>query len=102
MDLRSQLQTLSNDGLSVSAYILKAKKITGHLVVVGDPISDRDIMIFIVWGLGSNSNYTSFVTSVNMSDQKPSMSALRGLIKTYNHMFSKQSRLEHNKVFQAH
>lgn len=96
MDLRSQLETLLKYGLSTSKYILRVKTITNHLGAVGDLILDPDLKIFIVEGLGSNFNYTQFVTSMNMSKHKPSVSALRGMLEIDDCMFSTQGRLHHN------
>lgn len=62
--------------MSDSEYILKAKKIADHLTIVSDSVSDRDIIIFIIGGPRSNSNYMSFAMHVNMNNHKSSVSAL--------------------------
>lgn len=102
MDLWLQLQNLSKDGLSASEYILKAKTIADHLAAFDEPVFNRDFMIFIVRGIGTNLNYTSLVTYVNMNKNKPLVSALWGIIEAYDRMLTKQRKLELSQVFQAH
>lgn len=54
------------NNLSTLDYILRAKTLTYHLVTTDDPLPNRDLMIFIVRGLGHNSNYHGFVSRINM------------------------------------
>lgn len=76
---------------SVSKYIRRVKTIADHLAAIGDQVSNRNLMIFIIGDLGSNFNYTSFVTSVNMSKHKPFESALRDRLKIYDYAFQARS-----------
>lgn len=73
--------------MSASEYILEVKTIIDHQLQLDD------LMIFIVGGLGSNFNFTFFITFMNMSEHKPFKNALRGMLETYDHMLSKQGRL---------
>lgn len=57
IDLRSQLQTLTNDGLSVNEYIIKAKTISHHLADIDEPIYKRDLVMYALAGLKINSCY---------------------------------------------
>lgn len=52
-------------------------------------------MIFTFGGLGL------FVTFMNMSEHKPSVSALRGMLESYDRMLYKQGKLDSNQVYHA-
>lgn len=89
--------------MTASAYILKAKTIANHLTTIGDPLLYGDLMVYFVGGLGSNSNYMSFVTSVNMNSQKPLLvSVLRDMLETYDCILANQGRLDSNKVYHTY
>lgn len=67
MELCSQLQNHHKGSLFASDYILKVKTVLADdLAASRDPVFDRDLMIFIVGGLGYNSIYNAFGTCINM------------------------------------
>lgn len=77
---------------------MKAKPILDHVVVIGDPILERDLLNVVVVGLGSNHNYISFVTSLRMRETKL---FLHKIHDSYDMMLIKQGRLGLNKDYQS-
>ncbi|KAL5764945.1 hypothetical protein ACOSQ2_017539 [Xanthoceras sorbifolium] len=52
LHLRSQLQTLKKRSLSVTNYIVKMKGITDLLLAVGQTVTERDLVAYILGGIG--------------------------------------------------
>lgn len=78
---------------------MKAKPILDHVVVIGDPILERDLLNVVAVGLGSNHNYISFVTSLHMRETKLSIPILHKIHDSYDMMLIKQGRLGLNKDY---
>lgn len=51
MELREELQVLNKDGLIVSQYFMKTKAIIGYIVVMGEHISDDDLLLYVLKGV---------------------------------------------------
>lgn len=83
LDLRIQLQTLQNDGVSVNDYIIKARTISHHLAAIGEIVSNKDIVMYALLGFSTNN---PFVTSINMMHEKPSFSVFHNQLVIYEHM----------------
>lgn len=64
MELRKKLLTLSKDVLIVSHYILKAKTIGRIFSTIGDLIGERNILFYMLRGLGPR--YNNFVSNIKM------------------------------------
>ncbi|MDV3143411.1 MAG: hypothetical protein Q8761_03240 [Sweet potato little leaf phytoplasma] len=62
MGLRSQLQKIRKDGLTVSQYLAQIKDIADKFSAIGEPLSYRDHLGYILEGLGTE--YDQFVTSI--------------------------------------
>lgn len=65
MELSGILQSLSKNDLSVANSMLFAKTLSDHLATIGDFILQREIVLYILNGLGSR--YLTFVTTFNMT-----------------------------------
>ncbi|RVW36198.1 Retrovirus-related Pol polyprotein from transposon RE2 [Vitis vinifera] len=50
-ELRTKLQTLKKDGLSTSEYIQRLKSICNSLAAIGEPVSEKDHLIYLFNGL---------------------------------------------------
>ncbi|KAL5787985.1 hypothetical protein ACOSP7_004934 [Xanthoceras sorbifolium] len=69
MQLRSQMHHTTKGNISISEYILKIRNLANCLVVASQPISDRDLLMNILQGLGSEFdmvvvNITSMQSSI--------------------------------------
>lgn len=52
IEVREKLQTLSKERLTISQYMFKGKTIAGILATFGDPIIDKDMLLYVLRGLG--------------------------------------------------
>ncbi|OVA09843.1 hypothetical protein BVC80_1753g43 [Macleaya cordata] len=77
-ELRQQLQTLQKENLSMDEYWLKIKGITNVLDFVRQSLSDRDLIISTLRGLGPE--YQSFVTGIMARPNLPSFYELRAFL----------------------
>lgn len=79
MELRSRFQTLSKYGSLVADYLLHAKTISNHLVVV-----KKHLVLYILNGLGSW--YFPFVTTFNMTRLRSSVGVLHNQLDSCERM----------------
>lgn len=73
LQLRFQLQSVKKGSLSINDYILKMKSIANGINVAGQAISDEDLILYILGGLGSEYdpvviNLTSRQDSISLSE----------------------------------
>lgn len=71
MALKTQLQHIRKDGLSVSQYLSQIKEVTDKFSAIGEPISYRDHLAYILDGL--RSKYNAFVISIQNRLDRPSL-----------------------------
>ncbi|OVA09844.1 hypothetical protein BVC80_1753g44 [Macleaya cordata] len=76
--LRQQLQTLRKGNLSMDEYLVKIKGITNVLGFVRQSVSDSDLILTILRGLGAE--YQNFVTGIMARPTLPSYYELRALL----------------------
>lgn len=57
MNLRDQLQSFKKKA-SLSQYVIKVKTIARYLDSVGEPMNEKDLIFYLLGGLGSS--YLSF------------------------------------------
>lgn len=60
MELRLQLQIMCKNDLSVDEFVVHLRTLSDHLSVVGEAISDRDLIMYARGGL--DSNYNAFIS----------------------------------------
>ncbi|GAV60420.1 UBN2 domain-containing protein, partial [Cephalotus follicularis] len=77
MQLRLSLHSLKKGADAMATYLLKAKSID-ELALASKPVSDDDMVLYILGGLSSE--YTAFVTSVTTRDSPISVVDLHGLL----------------------
>ncbi|KAL5810747.1 hypothetical protein ACOSQ4_027315 [Xanthoceras sorbifolium] len=70
LNLRQQLQTIKKGSHSVSDFVLKIKNIGGALSAAGEEVSERDLLLSLMHGVGHE--YDSVV--VLISSQRSTMS----------------------------
>ncbi|GAV71752.1 UBN2_3 domain-containing protein [Cephalotus follicularis] len=78
MQLCLSLHTLKKGADAMATYLLKAKSITNELELASKPISDDDMVLYILGGLSSE--YAAFGTSVTIRDSPISVVDLHGLL----------------------
>lgn len=101
LDLQSQLQTLRKYGLGVHEYISKVRTIFNHLATIGESIIDRDLVMYAISNLSTNSSFNPFITLINMMTVKPSFSVFHSQLETYERILNQQSNLDKEKMFHA-
>ncbi|KAK6150976.1 hypothetical protein DH2020_015908 [Rehmannia glutinosa] len=86
MHLKSLLQNLKKEDLSISEYILKMQSIADDIQAAGKTVDDDDLMIYILHGLGPE--YESVV--VNLTTRKDlTLSEMQYTLQTH------EMRLQH-------
>lgn len=98
MGLRSQLQKIRKDGLSVTQYLAQIKDIADKFSAISEP-SYRDHLGYILEGLGSE--YNPFVTSIQNRNDRPSLADVRSLLLAYEARLEKQSSVDSLNLVQA-
>lgn len=81
MKLGDKLQSLLKNGLSILDYMLRVKIMSDHLVVVGEFISKREMVLHILNYLGPR--YLTFITIFNMSQIKPYVGVLHNQLEIF-------------------
>ncbi|XP_019252782.1 PREDICTED: uncharacterized protein LOC109231585 [Nicotiana attenuata] len=77
-ELKMQLHTLRRDNASIKSYIQKAKGIADRLAALQHPISNDDLVEFVLAGLGPV--YRPFTRSVEPHQEDITFDALYGLL----------------------
>ncbi|XP_062076348.1 uncharacterized protein LOC133781392 [Humulus lupulus] len=99
-DLRTALQSLKKNNLSITAYIQKLKTICNRLAAIGEPVSRNDHIIALLGGLGRD--YNPFVTSFKMRTDKPSLATIHSLLISFDAMLQSQNALDQLDLTHAH
>lgn len=99
MDLSEQFQGNKKDNFSVSQYIVKAKIIVSQLPSVGEPLHDKNMLLYLMRGLGSR--YRSFTTNNRMRKTLPSINIFHTLLEGYKRSLKKDELCDHSQIYQA-
>jgi gag-polypeptide of LTR copia-type len=68
-DLHRQLKTITKGSLSCVEYLQKIRKIADELSFVSSPVSDEDLTLVVLAGLGPDYNsFYAVVTTANRTD----------------------------------
>jgi gag-polypeptide of LTR copia-type len=78
LDLKLQLQTSKKGGSTCSQYLVQIQSLADRLRSVDHEISDQELILFIMQGLGSE--FESFVTSLTTRYEFPSMIEFSSLL----------------------
>lgn len=99
MGIRAQLERIKKDGLTVSWYLSQIKDITYKFAAIGEPLSYRDHLGYILEGLGVE--YDPFVTSVQNRTNTPSLEDVRSLMLSYEARIESRNTVEQLNLIQA-
>ncbi|GER45603.1 hypothetical protein STAS_22554 [Striga asiatica] len=80
LDLRLQLQTLKKGSSSCQEFMKKMKSIADQLPSIGVPVSEQDLVLHVLTGLGAE--YESFVTAITTRSDLVTWPDLQGLLLT--------------------
>jgi gag-polypeptide of LTR copia-type len=78
LDLKLQLQTSKKGGVTCAQFIQHIQSIADQLRSIGTNVSDHDLVLYTLQGLGSE--YESFVTALSMRSTYPSMIEFSALL----------------------
>ncbi|GAV91717.1 UBN2 domain-containing protein, partial [Cephalotus follicularis] len=78
MQLRISLHSLKKGSDSMTTYLLKAKSIANELALASKPVSEDDMVLYILGGLSSK--YAAFAISITSRAAPISVADLHGLL----------------------
>lgn len=82
MSLRAQLQQLQKWGNTIQQYIAQLKVLTDSLAAVGEPITYKDHLGYLLEGLLAE--YDAFITVVYNRSDEPSIKDIQSLIINFD------------------
>ncbi|KAI9195642.1 hypothetical protein LWI28_016864 [Acer negundo] len=88
LDSRSQLTNLKNEGTTINQYLFQFKEIADKFAAIGEPLSYRDHLGYLLKGLGSE--YDAFVTSIEYRVDRPSIEDVKSLLLSHESRLSKR------------
>lgn len=97
--LRRQLQTTRQDSRTCSDFIHYSKSISDQLALVGKPVSDEELISYIVGGL--NPQYNPFVTSYSFATKDTAMTfeEFQSELLSYEQLLAAQAPTTESNVF---
>lgn len=81
LELRLQLQTTKKGGMSCTDYLQKMRSIADQLRSIGSPVSDHDLLLYALSGLGPE--YDPFVLTGTSRSEGISFKDLHGLLLSH-------------------
>ncbi|KAJ1699274.1 hypothetical protein LUZ63_007786 [Rhynchospora breviuscula] len=81
LELKLQLQTLKKGGNTCTQFLQLMQGIADRLRSIGSPVSEQDLVVYTLQGLGSE--FDNFVTAFSMRSQATSMAELQSFLLTY-------------------
>ncbi|KAK0591018.1 hypothetical protein LWI29_034531 [Acer saccharum] len=99
MGMRSQLQKIKKEGISLTQYLAQMKEITNKFAAIGELLSYRDHLGYLLEGLGAE--YNSFVTSIHNRTDQPSIENVHSLLMSYEYKLEKQNSIDQLNFAQA-
>jgi gag-polypeptide of LTR copia-type len=89
MDLKLQIQSLQKRHLTVKSYLDQKRSLADRLRLIGSPISDVDLQMFVLHGLSIE--YDSLVVSLNSRSTAVPFNELAGLLLTHEQRLLKHA-----------
>jgi Reverse transcriptase (RNA-dependent DNA polymerase)/gag-polypeptide of LTR copia-type/GAG-pre-integrase domain len=89
MDLKMQIHSLQKGHLSMQAYLDQKRSLADRLRMIGCPVSDADLQLFILHGLSIE--YDSLVVSLNSRSDAVSFNELCGLLLAHEQRLLKHA-----------
>lgn len=96
LELRTKIQSIKKEGFLAYEYILKLKTLANKLGSIGEPVSNRDQLIYLFQGL--RVECYSFVTSVNSRLDQPIVKELHSLPISYDLQLQRQNTSASDKL----
>ncbi|KAJ9698935.1 hypothetical protein PVL29_007820 [Vitis rotundifolia] len=93
-ELRTKFQMLKKDGLLTGEYIQELKSICNSLVAIGEPVFEKNHLIYLFSGL--DREYNPFVTSIQNRSDQPTIEQI------YSLLLSNDFRLEQQNSVSVH
>jgi gag-polypeptide of LTR copia-type len=87
MDLKVQLHSLHKGHLSMQNYLDQKKSIDDHLRLIGSPVSEADLQLYILHGLSIE--YDPLIVSLNAKSAAVPFNELAGLLLTHEQRIQK-------------
>ncbi|KAJ4793674.1 hypothetical protein LUZ62_044920 [Rhynchospora pubera] len=91
IDLKRQLQTIRKEGSSCTEFLQRIRKIADELAFVGAPISDDDLVLTTLNGLGSDFNSFVAATTATSRHEVLSFADLQGLLLSHESLLQSQT-----------
>ncbi|KAL5827956.1 hypothetical protein ACOSQ3_019798 [Xanthoceras sorbifolium] len=66
MQIRAQIQATKKGSLTITEYVLKLRTMADSLAAAGQPMSDRDLLLNVLQGLGSE--YDAVIVNITSQD----------------------------------
>jgi gag-polypeptide of LTR copia-type len=89
MDLKMQIHSLQKGHLSMQNYLDQKRSLADKLRLIGSPVSDADLQLFILHGLSID--YDPLVVSLTSRSEAVSFNELTGLLLTHEQRLQKHS-----------
>lgn len=88
MEMRRLLQSTTKGGQSCNDYFEQMRSFADQLSAAGEPISDSELVRYILGGLGSD--YNSFVVAINTRSNPISLTELRSFLTAHEALLTTQ------------
>jgi gag-polypeptide of LTR copia-type len=89
MDLKMQIHSLQKGHLSMQSYLDQKRSLADKLRLIGSPVSDADLRVFILNGLSID--YDPLVVYLTSRSEAVSFNELTGLLLTHEQRLQKHS-----------
>lgn len=89
---------MKKNNFSISQFVIKSKTIVRNLASVGEPVNEKDLILYLVRCLGSQ--YQSFKTNILMRDNIPSVETFHTLLEDFEHSLHKND-VDQSQLFHA-
>ena len=87
-EINTQLQNLKKEGMTAMDYIQKLKTLCNTLTSIGETVSRKDHLFYMVNGL--DKEYNLFVASINNRPNLPSIEEIHSLFLSYEFFLEQQ------------
>lgn len=94
-----QLQQVRKGSLLMHEFLVKVKSIANYLTVVGDKMPKREMIMYLLHGLGDD--YRGFVTSINMRSIEPIFQKVQSLLLAKEQLILEHYKFDEHQLLQA-
>ncbi|KAL6314915.1 hypothetical protein AAG906_029134 [Vitis piasezkii] len=97
--LNSQLQKIKKEGITISEYLARIKKVFDKYSAMGEPLSYKDKLMHTLNGL--TEKYDGFVTSIYNRSDKPYLEEVHSLLYTYEYRLEQRNTAQQLQLPQS-